>query len=185
MVGAHAGTPPCVLTSGEGPAVRGSATTYGVVRSLDPMASRAAREIGVAPPEFDALVEWVDRVSRDLVLLEDYSLEEVSSWVAAVDRGVRHHLTAYGRLRPPDAVGPGADALAALRRTLENDHARFRVSLEQLRWFHQVVVHDDHGGNRQALGQYGRVLAEALRRHRDDERRYRAPTGESVPPPST
>ncbi len=185
MVGAHAGGPPYVLTSGEGPTARGSATTYGVVRSLEPMAIRAARKIGTAPPQFDALVEWVDRVSRDLVLLEDYSLEEVSSWVGAVDQGVRHHLTLYGRLRPPDGGRPGADALATLRRTLEDDHARFRVSLEQLRWFHQVVVHDDHGGNRQALGQYGRVLAEALRRHRDDERRYRAGTGGGPSPPST
>lgn len=136
------------------------------------MGAREAAEIVVAPREFDALVEWVDRVSRNLVLLEAYSLPEVASWVDAVDRAVRDHLSTYRELTLSRSVGRRDDDFATLRRTLEEDHARFRVSLDQLRWFFRVVEEDDHGGNRQALGQYGRVLAEALRRHRRDERAY-------------
>ncbi len=136
------------------------------------MAARGSAEIVAAPREFDALVEWVDGVSRNLVLLEPYPLPQVASWVDAVDRAVRDHLSAYRALTVPGAVGRRGADLATLRRTLEEDHARFRVSLDQLRWFFRVVEEDDHGGNRQALGQYGWVLAEALRRHRRDERAY-------------
>lgn len=146
------------------------------------MGAREAAEIVVAPREFDALVEWVDRVSRNLVLLEAYSLPEVASWVDAVDRAVRDHLSTYRELTPSRSVGRRDDDFATLRRTLEEDHARFRVSLDQLRWFFRVVEEDDHGGNRQALGQYGRVLAEALRRHRRDERAYFGRTELPRPP---
>ena len=146
------------------------------------MGAREAAEIVVVPREFDALVEWVDRVSRNLVLLEAYSLPEVASWVDAVDRAVRDHLSTYPELTLSRSVGRRDDDSAALRRTLEEDHARFRVSLDQLRWFFRVVEEDDHGGNRQALGQYGRVLAEALRRHRRDERAYFGRTELPRPP---
>ena len=146
------------------------------------MGAREAAEIVVVPREFDALVEWVDRVSRNLVLLEAYSLPEVASWVDAVDRTVRDHLSTYSDLTLSRSVGRRDDDFATLRRTLEEDHARFRVSLDQLRWFCRVVEEDDHGGNRQALGQYGRVLAEALRRHRRDERAYFGRTELPRPP---
>jgi hypothetical protein len=39
-----------------------------------------------------------------------------------------------------------------------------------LRGLLRIVERDDHGGNRQALGQYGRILAEALKEHRALER---------------
>jgi len=48
------------------------------------------------------------------------------------------------------------------------------TSIEQLWWFYRVVEGEDHGGHRQALGQYGRILAEALRRHRAEERAFAA-----------
>lgn len=116
------------------------------------------------------MIDWFDRVSSNLVLLEECPLKDVGTAIGAFAGRVRDHIREYdGRLdaekgRTPDK----ADARSVLR----SDHARFAVSLEQLDWFYAIVARDDHGGHRQALGQYGRVVTEALRRHRADEREY-------------
>ncbi len=70
--------------------------------------------------------------------------------------------TGSARICPPTRI----DA----RRGLAADHERFRTSVQQLWWFYAIVEREDHGGNRQALGQYGRLVCEALRRHRAEER---------------
>ena len=138
------------------------------------MPERSAAEIRAVPEDFDQLVEWVDRIGRRLVLLEEYPLSDLRDWVDAVERGIRSHLAEFGDLGGAAADPSGAPGARASTDLLADDHARFLVSMEQLRWFFRVVERDDHGGNRQALGQYGRVLAEALRRHRRDERSYLA-----------
>jgi len=128
----------------------------------------ARLEIPPAPPSFDALVDWFDRLSTDLVLLAEYPLGGVGAAAAEFDRQVRNHLSEFEvRLRSRRPRTPAERDAHAL---LHADHAWFEVSLDQLRWFLSIVAHDDHGGHRQALGQYGRVLAEALRRHRREER---------------
>jgi hypothetical protein len=122
------------------------------------------------PEEFDHVVDWFERISAGLVLLADYALPDVEGSVREFERRVAAHLVEYGArldaMRP--RAGPATDARALLRA----DHAWFATSLEQLGWFYRIVANEDHGGHRQALGQYGRVFAESLRRHRADERAY-------------
>lgn len=127
-------------------------------------------DIAHPPADLDALIDWFERVSYRLVLLEEYRLNEIRSSLDSLDRSVRDHLRSTGGFRR--RTGPSDSSKEELERLLMADHAWFRTSLEQLWWFFAVVEEDDHGGNRQALGQYGRVLAESLRRHRQMEREY-------------
>ncbi|HXY47232.1 MAG TPA: hypothetical protein VEK13_04990, partial [Thermoplasmata archaeon] len=105
-------------------------------------------------------------VSYALVLLEEFSLTEIRSAVARIEAAVLAHVSSSPTTRRDLA---GGNRLSELRKVVDADHVWFRISLEQLRWFLSVVERDDHGGNRQALGQYGRLLGESLRRHRRDE----------------
>jgi len=130
-------------------------------RSVDPRAP---------PRDFDALVDWFDQISSNLVLLEEYPREDLGFAVAAFDAGVRQHIRSFVLSDRPRR-DPRSDA----RELVVADHARFSVSLEQLRWSYRILESEDHGGHRQALGQYGQVLTEALRRHRRDERAYLSP----------
>jgi len=114
------------------------------------------------------MVEWLEGWSYALVLLEEYPLADLRRAVSVVEDRVRAHRASadawVGALRSAD------EETARGAQVLLHDHEWFVTSLEQLDWFLRVVEDDDHGGNRQALGQYGRVFAEALRRHRRDER---------------
>ncbi len=121
-----------------------------------------------SPTEFDDVVEWFDGVSRALVLLEAYPLEDLRQVVAVMRRTVLEHCRSDGRSIPE--VASHSPELDPRERLLVADHRWFRLSLEQLDWFLGVVAGEDHGGHRQALGQYGRVFAESLRRHRTVER---------------
>jgi hypothetical protein len=117
------------------------------------------------PPEgFDALIDWFELVSYNLVLLEEYPLHDVRGAVARVARAIEAHGRSSERLPSGLADGPGE--LRDLARILAADHEWFRSSVDQLWWFFGVVEREDHGGHRQALGQYGRVLCESVRRHR-------------------
>ena len=138
---------------------------------------RAEVEIRAVPGDFDALIDWLEGWSTNLVLLEEYPLPEVRAALDAVDRAVRAHRT--GADRQLQSLPASSDAAARGRRILLSDHVWFETSLDQLWWFYRVVEQEDHGGHRQALGQYGRVLAESLRRHRTDERALlaEAPSG--------
>lgn len=111
------------------------------------------------PPEgLRALTEWFDGVSLRLVLLEGYSLEEVREAIDRFSRSVERHVARAKHLdRPPDNGG------------LAGEHARFESSIEELRLLMGIVEREDHGGHRQALGQYGRIFAEALLRHLREE----------------
>ncbi len=133
------------------------------------MARSADPTIGPSPSELDPLIAWLEAASDGLVLLEPYRLDELRAMVHQVAEVVACHTRDYDRrlgTAPPSRGRPATWAL------LRADHAWFSVSLEQLAWFFGIVENEDHGGHRQALGQYGRLLAEALRRHRDLEREY-------------
>jgi hypothetical protein len=136
------------------------------------------------PGELDALVDWFDRVSHALVLLDDMPLSDVRGAVAAFSAAVTAHRETDGGLSASDV--PQDAGLLAGRQVLREDHDRFASSVRQLWWLCGIVEHEDHGGNRQALGQYGRLAAEALRRHRAEEREWfrrarNGPSGASVP----
>jgi hypothetical protein len=114
------------------------------------------------------MVAWFARFSDQLVLLEEFSLHDVVITVRWVEDCVRSHIAA-----PESPGGMGATfpthrgrELAALVRS---DHHWFGASLAELTGLREVVERDDHGGHRQALGQYGRLLSAALARHRRDE----------------
>jgi len=122
------------------------------------------------PAEFDALVDWFEAYCYRLVLLEEYPLRGVRETIHHAQAAVAAHMRVPIMPTPPRA-GRG---LEELRRVLVSDHAWFLGSADQLGWFLSIVEQEDHGGHRQALGQYGRILAEAIRRHRAEERRYLA-----------
>lgn len=124
-----------------------------------------------SPVDLDAIAEWFDTVSLRLVLLADFPRDEVGAAVERFARAVSDHL---------DSVPPPVDAASATERErlLASDHVRFRTSVEQLVGFYPVIEREDHGGHRQALGQYGRVFVESFRRHRRDE----GPRLEAAPP---
>ncbi len=116
------------------------------------------------------LLRWQGALADALVRLEPVARAEVVEEIDRLDatllgdhpRAVRSALRALLERRP--AAEPQV-------RRLRTDHAMFQTSLEQLRWFFQVVDEAPHGGNRQALGQYWRVVLEALDRHLTEEER--------------
>jgi hypothetical protein len=119
------------------------------------------------PREFDRLVEWLDEWSEGLVLLAEYPVLDLRHAVDGVRRAVNAHGRAFARRLAPVDPDPAREPARAI---LRSDHVWFATSLDQFDWFLRVVEREDHGGHRQALGQYGRLIAEALRRHRRLER---------------
>jgi hypothetical protein len=123
--------------------------------------------------DLEELLRSAEMIAEGLVRLAPHrspefrrQLHELERILAAAhpDRWDRW-LAADPVLRVPGAAAP---------ELLQREHRIFPLSLEQLRWFELLVVRDDHGGNRQALGQYLRIFLEALDRHLADERKYEA-----------
>lgn len=108
--------------------------------------------------------------------LEEVSREEL---LEALE-GLAATIAGHARSSPPPRW-PAAPSQAPSS-DLDRDHERLLASVEELRWLRGIVARDDHGGNRQAVGQYGKILAEALRDHRRRERAVARPR--RVPPPS-
>lgn len=117
-----------------------------------------------------ALADLLPRAAaraRELVLLGSRPVGELRAEIDRVAGVLDRH------------AGETAPFLAALRAShrpvpidtglLEREHAVFPESVGQLRVFLAVVEQDDHGGNRQALGQYWTALVEALELHDRDE----------------
>lgn len=114
-------------------------------------------------------------MSVALVLLEPIDRAELDRALAEFAAAVREHVALWhDRDREPRLFG----TLDLLR----EEHRRFLGSLEVLDWLTEIVRRDDHGGNRQALGQYGKILAEALGRHRLLERGFEPPSSGGPPP---
>ena len=83
------------------------------------------------------------------------------------ESALRAHLRSSESIAPSE--GPGGDA-----GTIASDHSRFLSSIDQLWWFYRIVSSNDHGGHREALGQYGRLLTEAVQQHMSVEARIDA-----------
>jgi hypothetical protein len=101
---------------------------------------------------------------EELVALGAIPLEEVRGAVDALARQLLegHPALVAGRLRALRRFGPAAQRL-------ERDHERFPEGFAEIRGLLDVAERDDHGGNRQAVGQYGRILLEAVLRHLSEE----------------
>jgi hypothetical protein len=128
---------------------------------------RPVVNIREVPRDFDALVDWLEAWSYNLVLLEGYSLPHVQRAVHSVSAAVRAHCASADRWlgtirRDDEEVARGVELVLS-------DHVWFSASVEEFLGLLHVVEGEDQGGHRQALGQYGRILAEALHRHRRDE----------------
>ncbi|MGB6500517.1 MAG: hypothetical protein WBG19_03835 [Thermoplasmata archaeon] len=108
-----------------------------------------------------------ERFSAGLVLLEACPIEQVRAEIVEFESALRAHLRSSESIAPSE--GPGGDA-----GTIASDHSRFLTSIDQLWWFYRIVSSNDHGGHRQALGQYGRLLTEAVQQHMSVEARIDA-----------
>jgi hypothetical protein len=141
---------------------------------MDPPPRRLARH----DPLLARLPTW-EALADGLVLLEPIPLARlrrtVDDLVAAWPRHVVEARSAFaaGRsgVRGPEPLG-----------RLEAEHAWVRDSLAELNGLLGLVTANDHGGNRQALGQYWRLLNEALRRHIAEEEALRGRTTGPGPP---
>jgi hypothetical protein len=119
-------------------------------------------------------------IAEGLVLLRGPAIPELRAEVDSARRGLLgRHRAAFERAR--DDGG----ARTALEARLLEDHERFSSSFEQLDWLLGIVAGEPHGGNRQALGQYWRLVLEALERHLAEEERWlRERTTVPLPAPS-
>lgn len=135
----------------------------------------------VPPVELDRLIDRFDAFCDHLVLLEEYSLAQIRTALETIRGPVELHCRAgWEGVEERARDVPGAPELY---QRLTADHARFDDSLGQLDWYCAILARENHGGHRQALGQYGRVLAESFRRHREEEREFlRRTTDPSRPP---
>ncbi len=132
---------------------------------LEPSALDLARP----PATLEELVDWFEALSYGLVLLEPYPLTGVRGAMDRFHQEVRLHSDRADSRLAHDSprIDPLARRLAELVRA---DHRWFEISFDQLDWFLRIAEENGHGGNRQALGQYGRLVADAVRRHLADER---------------
>ena len=119
--------------------------------------------------------EQLERHSEELVALATTPVEVLRRTVAHLERELLHDHPALvaRRLRELCLIGPGPARLV-------QDHGRFPEGFAELRGLLHVLEQDDHGGNRQAVGQYGRVLLEAIRRHLVEEELLLAPSDPST-----
>jgi hypothetical protein len=109
-----------------------------------------------------------------LVRIEPIALGTIASELDAIERElVRDHPRALDPFLARAEAAPNGSQ--ELRKVLIGEHGRFPESIDQLRWFYGVVLHDDHGGHRQALGQYWAILLESVARHLEDEAAYLGP----------
>lgn len=145
-------------------------------------APHAALDPAHPPTRLEEAVDGFESMSTGLVLLEPYPLPEVRQAIAAFHGAVRTHST-IAESRLSEELAPHDLASRSLLAIVRSDHRWFEISFEQMDWFLRIAEGDGHGGNRQALGQYGRILAEAVRRHLSDERRLTevAPTSAGKP----
>jgi hypothetical protein len=111
--------------------------------------------------------QWV--IADGLVLLHDHPLRVLQREADRLrQRLLGHHPGSMEwMLRETEAAG--GDRAASRR--IRSEHERFTSSLAQLDWLLTIVRENDHGGNRQALGQYWRILLGSMVPHMEEESR--------------
>jgi hypothetical protein len=116
--------------------------------------------------ELDGLRTHCEDLADRLVRLEPVELPELRTLIRRLRSSlIDGHLPVWeARL---SGVGSGRSAVGLV---LSKEHAIFPGSLDRYGWLFDIVEAEDHGGHRQALGQYGKLVAEALRLHLSDER---------------
>jgi len=102
----------------------------------------------VPAPHLPELLSWYAEFSRSLVRLSDCSLPQIREAVERMDAALADH-----------ARSPGTT------RELEADHLWFQETRSQLQWLVGILNREDHGGHRQALGQYGLLVVESVVDH--------------------
>jgi hypothetical protein len=117
------------------------------------------------------LVDSQRSIVTALVRIEPVTLGTIATEVDAIERALLgdHPRTVDPFLAEAPAL---PDRTERLRLVLIEEHRRFPESIGQLRWFWGVVRNEDHGGHRQALGQYWAILLESVVRHLEDEAYY-------------
>ncbi|HEV2165524.1 MAG TPA: hypothetical protein VGS23_00880 [Thermoplasmata archaeon] len=103
----------------------------------------------------------------DLVLLREVPEGEIVRLERSLSAGLSAHRSAVDPLLQEATAH--AWRRSASPQVLRREHEMFEVSMRELGGLITLVREDGHGGNRQALGQYLRLLWEALRRHVRDE----------------
>ena len=144
-----------------------------MLRSVDSSSIREPLDHGL---------DGFDRFCLSLVKVEPHPLAEVRGRVLEFAQCLEDHLNRCDRRGSVVELRPASSASQELRLTTEHD--RFRSSGAELRGLLAVVEREDHGGHRQALGQYGRILVEALRAHRADELGAATPRPDAVVAPA-
>ncbi|MGC2034299.1 MAG: hypothetical protein WA761_02500 [Thermoplasmata archaeon] len=116
-----------------------------------------------------ALVTEQSGVADGLVLLHDPPFQVLQEEVERLrQRLLQHHpRSVEWILRELETAG--GDRAASRR--IRSEHERFTSSLGQLDWLLSIVRENDHGGNRQALGQYWRILLGSIVPHVEEETR--------------
>jgi hypothetical protein len=119
--------------------------------------------------DLGALVTEQSAVADGLVLLHDHSLSVLQRETDRLRERLleRHPGSMEWMLRETETTG--GDRAASRR--LRAEHERYRASLAQLDWLLTIVRENDHGGNRQALGQYWRILLGSIVPHVEEETR--------------
>jgi hypothetical protein len=135
------------------------------MRRADPSSERERAKAGVWSLE-GLIIRWAN-LADDLVLLGEQDRRELElAENEMVEVLERHRSLTDPILRH---LSPGTRVGSVGRETLLDEHERFAYSLQALHELIEVVRTDGHGGNRQALGQYWRLVWEALRVHGEDE----------------
>ena len=108
-----------------------------------------------------ALIRDQLAIADALVLLESVPLVRLEREVRRLDRALlrEHVVRSRVGLRLPGSASKEERQRAE---RLLADHRLFVTSLEQLHELNVVVATDGHGGNRQALGQYWKILLESI-----------------------
>jgi hypothetical protein len=119
--------------------------------------------------DLGALVTEQSGVADGLVLLHDHPLSVLQRETDRLRQRLleRHPGSMEWMLRGTETAG--GDRAASRR--IRAEHERFRASLAQLDWLLTIVRENDHGGNRQALGQYWRILLGSIVPHVEEETR--------------
>ena len=116
----------------------------------------------------DLLARWSE-LPDDLVLSRTREDGRVERAARELAEALREHASRVDRLLAlsSDDARIGSASAGRLRR----EHEVFATSVSELKGLIAVVHREGHDGNRQALGQYWRLLWEALRIHVEDEER--------------